>query len=261
LQASATNAFGGVPRFGHSSEFSRVAYIAHGDNHAAGEDYILGLLFVGCFLLVFFLIWTLVLVVFKIAIRGFLSGEPFENPHITDPASRKLRQDAEEDGEEYIEDKAWLLKPRRIRITFFICGFLQILFSILLVTKGVANLQRTTDTVQVSTISLRLRVDEAIQTAQNLNQVGDTGLILRDQIVFDLDKDNFCPDNPAFANTEAGRDIVAAADGAVTMLKQLGDFIGKNVDSLEKGLRDANRNLDDLDASIEDMESNEWLGT
>ena len=250
----------GIPRFGHSSDISRLAYMASDTNKAEGEDYVLGLLFLSLLLLVFFLIWTMVLVVFKISIRGFLSGEAFVNPHLSDPASRKLKEDAEADGEEYIEDKSWLLRPRRIRITFFVCGFLQILFAILLVTQGVANLQGSTDTVQVSTSSLRLLVDEALQVSLNLDQVGDTGLILRDQIVFDLDEDNFCPGNPAFAETKAGKSIVAAAEGAVGMLSQLDDFIGKNVESLEKSLEDARQSLDDLDNTIDDMESNEWLG-
>ena len=250
----------GIPRFGHSSDFSRLAYLAYGDNPAGGEDYLLGLMFVGCFLLVFFLIWTLVLVVFKLTLNGFLAGEPFINPHISDPASLKAKEDAEEDGEEYIEDDSWLLRPRRIRITFFVCGFLQILFAILLVTKGVANLQETTDTVQISTGNLRLLVAEASQVSLNLKQVGDTGLILRDQIVFDLDKENFCPDNPIFAQTQAGQGMISASEGAIAMLNQLGDFIGENVAVLEESLDDAQRNLDELDQGIAEVESNEWLG-
>jgi hypothetical protein len=102
----------GIPRFGHTSDFSNVAYLGS----SGGQDYIVGLLFAGCFLLMFFLTWSIVLVVFKISVTGFLSGEPFINPHISDPVSLKEKEDMAIDGEEYTEDTSWLKTPRRIRI-------------------------------------------------------------------------------------------------------------------------------------------------
>ena len=129
-----------------------------------------------------------------------------------------------------------------------------------MVTKGVANLQETTDTVQISTSEMRALLAEAIATSEDLKQVGETGFVLRDQIVFDLDKDNFCPGNPAFAQTVAGNQIVGAAGGAASMLTQLGDFIGDSVVSLEQGFKDAQRNLDEVDNAAMGVENNEWLG-
>jgi hypothetical protein len=106
----------GIPRFGHSSDFSNVAYLGSSTNSSAGQDYVVGLIFAGCFLLLFFLTWSIVLVIFKISLTGFLSGEPFINPHLSDPVSLKEKQEMELDGEEYIEDTDWLKRPRRIRI-------------------------------------------------------------------------------------------------------------------------------------------------
>jgi hypothetical protein len=106
----------GIPRFGHSSEFSDIAYLGSQTNSLDGQNYIVGLLFAGCFLLMFFLTWSIVLVIFKISLTGFLSGEPFVNPHLSDPISLKEKKEMEIDGEEYIEDTNWLKRPRRIRI-------------------------------------------------------------------------------------------------------------------------------------------------
>ena len=261
-KAPSTSAMAGIPRFGHTHEFSYIAYLTSDNGKASdGEDYIVGLLFTGLFLFVFFLIWTAVLLIFKLRLNGFLSGEPFLNPWIDDPAENKRKEELEEDGEEYIEDSNWKKQPFRVRITFFICGLLQIIFAMLMVTKGVANLQQTTDTIQISTANLELLIDEAVQTTQNLKQVGETGYILRDQLVFDLDKENFCPDNPIFGQTQAGKDIVGAAEGAVSILDSMGDFIGEYVATLEESLEDGKRNLQEVDKTILQVEDNEWLGT
>jgi hypothetical protein len=158
----------GIPRFGHSEEFSYIAYISS-DNSSDGEDYILGLLFVGLFVLVFFLIWATVLCLFKCHIKGFLSGAPFTNPNLDDPAAAKLLN--RDDDQPTEEDKEWQKRPLRVRIgklpektladrcrvevrvshadslpfcpplVFIIAGLLQITFAMLVVTQGVANLQ------------------------------------------------------------------------------------------------------------------------
>ncbi|CAB9498380.1 expressed unknown protein [Seminavis robusta] len=259
-RVGATSRFAGVPRFGHTSDFSYVAYYGSGPHAADGDNYVVGLMFAAVFLLVFFLIWTVTLIIFKISLTGFLAGEPFMNPHINDPMSIKAKQDAEEDGEEYIEDETWYNTPRRIRITFFLCGLIQIIFSMLLVTKGVANLQQTTDTIQVSTETLRLYVKDARDVSLKLEKIGESGLFMRDQVVSDLDRDNFCPGNPAFDQTIQGKRILSTADGAVLMLNDLGDFVTNNVATLEEILEDTQQQLDDVDSSVSNVETYEWLG-
>jgi len=143
---------------------------------------------------------------------------------------------------------------------FFICGILQIVFAILMVTKGVANLQTTTDTIQIVNNDLRVIIDAAVSNFEDLKQVGETAYVLRDQLVFDLQSDNFCPDNPTFAETKAGRDIMAAAGGAITMLEEMGNFIGSDVAAMEVTMRETRNSLDTIDVAIEDTETYEWLG-
>ena len=98
----------GIPRFGHTHEISYLAYLnSENGKKSDGEDYILGLLFVGLFLLVFFVTWMIVLLIFKLTLTGFLCGDPFINPNLDDPAEQKRKKEMEEDGEEYIEDPSW----------------------------------------------------------------------------------------------------------------------------------------------------------
>ncbi|CAB9498386.1 expressed unknown protein [Seminavis robusta] len=231
-KAAATTTMSGIPRFGHPSDFSYVGYLASNTNSASGEDYLV----------------------------GFLSGEPFTNPHINDPLSIKAKKVADADGKEYLEDDSWVWKPRCIRITFFFCGLIQIIFAILLVTKGVENFQQTTDTIQISTESMRLYVKEAVDVSLNLKQEGDTGWILRDQVILNLDRENFCPGNPLLNQTEQGQKILLGTEQVLQMLNELGDFISFNVATLETSLEVTQDQLDSLEWTMADTKSPESNG-
>jgi hypothetical protein len=152
------------------------------------------------------------------------------------------------------------LDPYRHKTVFFICGLLQILFAILLVTKGVNNLQQTTDTIQVSTHSFRLLVNAAEKVARDLEEVAETSTILRDQIAFDLNKENFCPANPLYAETQAGQSIAGAAAGAIIVLNDMGDFVNDTAALLKESMAGAKRNIENVYVSVENVENYEWLG-
>jgi Ca2+/Na+ antiporter len=193
---------------------------------------------------------------FKFCINGFLSGDPFTNPNLKDPSAQKLL--TRETDEEFEEERnEWRKRPIRVRIVFLIAGLLQITFAILLVTRGISSLQESTDTIEDSAEATRLLLDESISVSQSLLQIGDTAVILRDQIVFDLDEGNFCPDNPSFNETQAGKEITGAA---VKMLNDLGNFVKDNVAGLEESLDDGNDNLDGVDDLITGIEAYEWVG-
>lgn len=252
----------GIPRFGHTSEFSFL-FSQNSDgtiNQNQQDGYIVGLVFVGCFLLVFFLVWSIVLLIFKFCIGGFLSGDPFTNPHLSEPKTHKeIYRDNDEDSES--EDKKWLRRPRRVRIVFLIAGILQIVFALLMVTHGVADVEEATNSIDHSSQLTRLRLDESVSITGSLIQIGDTAMNLRDQIVFDLDKQNFCPDNPQFNQTQAGKQITNTADEAVQMLNQMDGFVKNNVVGLKKSLTEGNKNLDSVDNAIQMLQSKNWLGT
>jgi len=255
-----TAAMAGVPRFSHTSDFSYLAYVGTQDRHQDGQDYIAGLMFTGLFLLVFFLIWACVLIVFKMRLNGFLSGQPFLNPWLDDPSEQKRKRELEEDGEVYIEDPNWKKQPFRVRVTFFIAGLLNIVFAMLMVTKVTANLQQTTDTVQMSTSNLDLILNAAVSTVDNVKEAGITGEKIRAQVVVDLDRNEFCPDNPLFAQTPQGQNLFNATDGVIEAMQQMGAFIDDDTAGLEEGLEDAKKQLTNVDDYIINIEENEWLG-
>ena len=124
-----------IPRFGHSSDFANLW-----GSKEEKSDYIWGLLFAGLLLLSFFITWTCVLVVFKWMGRrkvGFLSGAPFFKCIDSDGCSDR---------------------PSICRLIFVNASFLYIVFSVLFVTQGLANLRTTVNTFHDSAnVSLSYR--------------------------------------------------------------------------------------------------------
>lgn len=108
-----------VPRFSHSSDFSDL----FSSNQQEVSDYAQGLLFIGCFLLTVFVIWFIILLVLKCTPgAGFLAGHRFTNR----------------------------TRASHVRIVFSLAAVLSMLFTILLVTEGITNLQDTLTTVDNS---------------------------------------------------------------------------------------------------------------
>ena len=124
-----------VPRFGHSSDFSQL----FSDNQDDVTDYALGLLFVGAFLSAVFFLWLVIVATFKCipSTTGFLSGKRFKT-----------------------QKRAF-----RVRMAFVLSTFLYILFTILLVTEGITNLQDT-----IITISNSNQVSNTIMQQQHQHQ-------------------------------------------------------------------------------------------
>ena len=108
-----------VPRFGHSSDFSSL----FSDDQGQVSDYAQGLLFIGCFLLTVYIIWFIFIIILKcIPHAGFLSGRRFTNHS----------------------------RAKTVRIVFAIAAILSMVFTVLLVTEGITNLQDTLTTVNNS---------------------------------------------------------------------------------------------------------------
>lgn len=79
-QNSFVEIFRGVPRFGHTQDFSFL----FSQSISARRDYTLGTLFVGTFLFAFFLIWMLLLAIFMCCGPkrvGFLAGFRMKQPY------------------------------------------------------------------------------------------------------------------------------------------------------------------------------------
>jgi hypothetical protein len=107
-----------MPRFGHSSEFSQLFKSDSGDI----KDYTLGLLFLGTFTIACFVIWFLLLTIFKCFSSGVLGGH------------------------RSVDSK----QSRILHIVFWIATGLSFIFTLLLMTEGISDIQDTLSTIDNS---------------------------------------------------------------------------------------------------------------
>jgi hypothetical protein len=254
--------FAGLDRFGRTNDFTTL----FGEEEDA-KDYIFGLIFVGCLIMSLFLIWTIVLIVLaKFCLRkqdvGFLSGSAYR----ADPPAVKGKSEEPQDVQEephdgvVMENKmSWPIRPMRGRIVFMVSGIIYITFSVLLVTKGITNLQSSIDTLNVSAQEIELISSEAASIIQDgLQDLKDLASTIREQITNEFQADEFCPADPSLENSVLAQDVSGQADDAITLLDQLADFASDDLATLEEGvLETASKSLEVVDTT-EDIDINDW---
>mmetsp|Transcript_31447 Transcript_31447/g.66161 ORF Transcript_31447/g.66161 Transcript_31447/m.66161 type:complete len:564 (-) Transcript_31447:1055-2746(-) len=212
---ASVNNFRRLPRFGHGSDFTAV-FSSDQDEQV---DYAAGLIALFVFLLIVFIFWTIVIITFKImgpTNAGFLSGHHFVVP---DPAE---------------DEKNIHKRPRRVRIVFLVATALLMLFSFLLVAMGLTNVQNASATMGESLKTTDNLLERAGQIAQNLEEVGDKSIEIRDKAVAELD--NLCPANPNIADA-VGMDIMGIAEKAKTDLTMLANFIQEGLNVLNTNIK------------------------
>jgi hypothetical protein len=128
FQVTATETMSNAPRFGHTSDFSQLFSKEAG----APDDYVAGLAFATGLILALFVLWSILLLIFKCMGPdkvGFLSGK-FKKP-------------------KYVKEENFMT-PLYVRMTVLGCCITFVLFTILLVVNGISNLQDTVSTVSNS---------------------------------------------------------------------------------------------------------------
>lgn len=85
---------------------------------------------------------------------GFLSGRPFER-EAPDPSTPKRTGEQTERRDLYKSGDPWNSTATKSRLVFLFSGLVVITFSILLVTRGLTELQATVDTVHASSIAVQ----------------------------------------------------------------------------------------------------------
>jgi hypothetical protein len=243
---TSTDTLSSTPRFGYSNDFSMI--FATDDNSQAQQEYISGLVVVGSFVIAVFVAWSLLLIIFKVwgscggsTRPGFLAGKPFT---LVDEEPTKDRQ------------RQWARQCATKRFIFMISGFVVFIFSILLVTKGFQQVEKTRSTAVVSLGDVRVLLQDAANLADDLEEVGTSAIDLRDDLVEELS-----PNNPVFLiEDEIGKAINDNAETAISLLTQLGEFATNDMQTMVDGLNQANSVIDTIDIMLESVDESEWVG-
>jgi hypothetical protein len=249
-----------LTRFGHSNNFTALF-----QEDEDVEDYFVGLIFVGCLIMSLFLVWALLLIVFKHCLQqeevGFLSGSAFRAPR---PPKSEAPVDVREapppvDGFVMESKMRWPNRPMRGRIVFLVSGIIYITFTALLVREGITNLQSSVNTLNRSAQQIRLISVEAADIIQvGLRDLKDGAASIREQIADQFQGNSFCPADPALENSVLGRDVSGQADDAIILLDLLDDFASDDLANLEDGvLTVASRSLDVAEYT-DDIDLNDW---
>jgi len=224
-----------LPRFGYGSDFTDV----FSSNEDSQAEYTMGLVALFAFLLIFFALWTISIIVFKIMGEnsGFLSGRPFQIPD--DPS---------------VDEKS-LKRPRRVRIAFLVATGFCMAFTFLFVIMGLTNVNNATITMAESLQTVGDLISNTKKIAHNLRIVGSNSLSIRDAAVAELDM--ICPQNPDIAET-VGIDINGIADQARSDLTDLATFINEGLAVLDKNLETSETFSEDLDNGLQAVQFWSW---
>jgi len=158
-------------------------------------------------------------------------------------------------GSNFVQTTESHKRPSRIRLIFLNSSLLVIIFSILLVTNGLGNLQRTVTTLDSSNAEVDKIAFEADIIVDGMIIVGSQSAGIRDVIVSNLG--NFCPGEPDIKG-KTGIDFDAIAVATIEKLAQLKDFIENNADDLQNALQRVNDGTADLDDALQYADATDW---
>jgi hypothetical protein len=172
-----------------------------------------GLIFGGAIIFAFFLLWIITITVFQCLGKekvGFLSGAPFDatptprRDFLSEQARPQIDGWDDELEVEYQKmhfkprvSPSWRNRPTLIRIAFLVCGFVHVIFSILLVTKGVSNLFQTVHVFQDSLVRVDLIANSTQTILNNLRPVAATSRTIYNGLSTQVNGSIFCPNDPS----------------------------------------------------------------
>ena len=232
---SVVEAYHSIPRFGHTPAISSLASFDNDEQ----VDYAVGLVFLASVVLCFFTFWAVALIVFACMGQeqvGFLAGRGF-----VQPMPKTYGPDDDLGVTQY-------KRPRRVRITFLVCAVCIVVFSILLVTNGLSQVETMQATLMRSNADVQDLTVSGEELAEQLELVGDAAAPIRDELVGRL-RTGFCPADPSLIE-ETGYDFDGMAREGIGYLNQLSDFVNNDVAQLRDVLRRINAATEDLSAGL-----------
>jgi hypothetical protein len=197
---ASVNRFHSLPRFSRSNDFS----LLFSSNPEDVRDYSLGLMFLAIFIICCFVMWGIALLILKCVgprFVGVLSGYPFQKEGCKATTGRTL-------------------------LAF--SSLMIIILAIIMVAKGLADLQYVSDTVEMTNLDVIKIHDELITLTTNMKNVSRRATPIRDQLVAILEQD-ICPLQPGTLIEPTVRDI---GNQTLQGLQQLDDFIADDIQQI-----------------------------
>jgi hypothetical protein len=197
------------------------------------NDYIFGLLCAGIFIIAFFLVWTILIPIFMCLGQrkiGFLSGRAFQVPH----GSKK---------------------PMIYRTVFLISTITLVIFSSLLVTKGLTQLENGTNTMYANAVEANRIISDVELLLDTVVQIAEVAAGLRDETVLRLEAGQFCPGGNLSAATG---DQFVVLPAVISGLKALGNFSQEEIADARGALDQAADTGSDVENLFNDIQVNDW---
>ena len=187
------------------------------------RDYAFGLLFVALLIISFFSVWGFIILLFKTLGQkrvGFLSGHSFT--HVN-----------------------W--KSTTARSIYLISNLLVFIFSILVVTKGIASLDKTTDTIDAVNQDVIKIHDELTTITSNLRSIAREATPVRDQLVNFFENDT-CPLQPG---SIVEQQILALGEDSLDAMKELDNFMENELVNVQGALAETEIATQDIADAVE----------
>ena len=173
---------------------------------------------------------------------GAFSGRPFDRDVPLTPLDREDTKDLpnipkKKKTDLYKSGDSCNSLPTCSRLVFLFSGLVVIIFSILLVTRGLTELQTSVDTVHESSIVVQeITVEGRDIIVNGLTDLKNRALDVRHTLVNELNRDLFCPGDPSMKKSKVGQEVQSQLDSAVSSLKKLGDFQDERLTDFEESL-------------------------
>eukprot|EP00533_Pseudo-nitzschia_delicatissima_P008040 CAMPEP_0116084042 /NCGR_PEP_ID=MMETSP0327-20121206/3592_1 /TAXON_ID=44447 /ORGANISM="Pseudo-nitzschia delicatissima, Strain B596" /LENGTH=629 /DNA_ID=CAMNT_0003574963 /DNA_START=323 /DNA_END=2212 /DNA_ORIENTATION=- len=193
--------FNSLPRFGHSGDFSQLL-------GGSPDDYFLGLLFIGTFICTVFVFWGIAIFVLKCLGPkhvGMLAGFPYR-----------------EEGKRSVFG----------RMTLSVSAWMMIVSTIVLITKGLTEMQSLSDTVDMTNYDIQIIEREIQQIVTTLQVVAAKTTPIRDELV-DFLKRDICPLEPGSDTEDMVRSV---GEDTYDAMVELDDFIEGYLIDVEEGV-------------------------
>lgn len=134
-------------------------------------------------------------------------------------------------------------KSRAGRVTLIFSSISVIVLAILVVTKGLTELQTTADTISMTNQDVITIHREFTDIANNLRSITERAVPVRDQLVTYLQED-ICPLQPG---SEAETNIRAIGADTLVAVMQLQNFVADHLDEIDVALDQVDRATTDID--------------